>query len=97
MAGDRWRILHKIEQANLSTAARRKLGSYTQGDYENWRRQARSGQLGNYSISELNKDTNQKFDQLFPNQPRGKLNPQTFGQVWYAIAADQVDKAKSGN
>ncbi|MBD2346703.1 serine/threonine-protein kinase [Anabaena subtropica] len=89
-------FLNKIEQANLSTAARRKLGNYTQGDYENWRRQARSGQLGNYTISELNKDTNQKFDQLFPSQRRGTLNQQTFGQIWYAIASDQVSKAKSG-
>ncbi|ABA19845.1 serine/threonine protein kinase [Trichormus variabilis ATCC 29413] len=88
-------FLNKIEQANLSTAARRKLGSYTQKDYENWRRQARSGQLGNYTASQLNKDTNEKFDQLFPGQQRGKLNQQTFGQVWYAIAADQVSKAQS--
>ncbi|WP_414754866.1 protein kinase domain-containing protein [Anabaena sp. CCY 9910] len=88
-------FLNKIEQANLSTAARRKLGSYTQKDYENWRRQARSGQLGNYTASQLNKDTNEKFDRLFPGQQRGKLNQQTFGQVWYAIAADQVSKAQS--
>lgn len=88
-------FLNKIEQANLSTAARRKLGSYTQKDYETWRRQARSGQLGNYTASQLNKDTNEKFDRLFPGQQRGKLNQQTFGQVWYAIAADQVSKAQS--
>ncbi|MBD2249726.1 serine/threonine-protein kinase [Nostoc parmelioides] len=88
-------FLNKIEQANLSTAARRKLGSYTQKDYETWRRQARSGQLGNYTVSQLNKDTNEKFDRLFPGQQRGKLNQQTFGQVWYAIAADQVSKAQS--
>ncbi|MEJ1929071.1 serine/threonine-protein kinase [Nostoc sp. NIES-2111] len=93
VAGD---FLNKIEQANLSTASRRKLGSYTQRDYENWRRQARSGQLGNYTINDLNTDTNQKFDKLFPNQRRGKLNQQTFGQIWYAIADDQVSKARSG-
>ncbi|HEY9799354.1 MAG TPA: serine/threonine-protein kinase [Leptolyngbyaceae cyanobacterium] len=91
IAGD---FLNKIEQANLSTASRRKLGTYTQKDYENWRRQARSGQLGNYTPNQLTKDTNEKFDQLFPGQQRGKLNQQTFGQIWYAIAADQVSKAR---
>jgi serine/threonine protein kinase len=93
IAGD---LLNKLEQANLSTASRQKLGSYSLKDEATWRRQARSGQFGNYTISQLNKDTNQKFDQLFPGQERGKLNQQTFGQVWYAIAADQVDKVKSG-
>ncbi|MBW4451464.1 MAG: serine/threonine protein kinase [Nostoc indistinguendum CM1-VF10] len=89
-------LLNKIEQANLSTAARQKLGKYSQKDYETWRRQARSGQLGNYTIDQLNKHTNEKFDRLFSNQQRWKLNQQTFGQIWYAIAADQVSKVQSG-
>ncbi|MEA5564227.1 serine/threonine-protein kinase [Anabaena sp. UHCC 0399] len=83
-------LLNKIEQAKLSTATRRQLGSYTERDYQTWRRQARSGQLGNYTVNDLNKDTNQKFDQLFPGQDRGKLNQRTLGQVWYAIADEQV-------
>ncbi|MEH2235223.1 serine/threonine-protein kinase [Nostoc sp.] len=87
-------LLNKLEQANLSPAVRRKLGKYTAQDYETWRRQARSGQFGNYTIDQLNKDTNEKFDQLFPSQQRGKLNQQTFGQIWYAIAADQVSKVQ---
>jgi serine/threonine-protein kinase len=87
-------LLNKIEQANLSTEARRKLGNYSQKDYLTWRQQARSGQLGNYTIDQLNKDTNEKFDQLFPGQERGKLNQRTFGQIWYAIAADQVSKVQ---
>ncbi|MBG1244695.1 serine/threonine-protein kinase [Nostoc sp. NZL] len=89
-------LLDKLEQANLSTAARRKLGNYSQKDYDTWRRQARSGQFGNYTIDQLTKDTNEKFDRLFPDQQRGKLNQQTFGQIWYAIAADQVSKVQSG-
>ncbi|MBW4428575.1 MAG: serine/threonine protein kinase [Nostoc desertorum CM1-VF14] len=89
-------LLNKIEQANLSAAARRKLGKYSQKDYETWRRQARSGQLGNYTIDQLNKYTNEKFDRLFSDQQRWKLNQQTFGQIWYAIAADQVSKVQSG-
>ncbi len=89
-------LLNKLEQANLSPTSRRKLGKYTQKDYETWRRQARSGQFGNYTIDQLTKDTNEKFDRLFPDQERGKLNQQTFGQIWYAIAADQVSKVQSG-
>ncbi|RCJ42725.1 serine/threonine protein kinase [Nostoc minutum NIES-26] len=89
-------LLDKIEQADLSTTARRKLGSYSQKDYDIWRQQARSGQLGDYTISQLNKDTYQKFDRLFPGQERGKLNQKTYGQIWYAIAAEQVSKVKSG-
>ncbi|MBE9034500.1 serine/threonine-protein kinase [aff. Roholtiella sp. LEGE 12411] len=90
-------LLNKLEQANLSTSARRKLGSYSTKDYDNWRRQARAGQLGEYTISQLNKDTNEKFQQLFPGERRGKLSQQAFIQIWYAIAADQVSKVQSGN
>ncbi|MGF1938154.1 MAG: protein kinase domain-containing protein [Nostoc sp. ChiQUE02] len=89
-------LLDKLEQANLSTASRRKLGNYSQKDYAIWRQQARSGQLGNYTIDRLTKDTNEKFDRLFPDQERGKLNQKTFGQIWYAIADDQVSKVQSG-
>ncbi|OYD96288.1 serine/threonine protein kinase [Nostoc sp. 'Peltigera membranacea cyanobiont' 210A] len=89
-------LLDKLEQADLSTAARRKLGNYSQKDYDTWRQQARSGQFGNYTIDQLTKDTNERFDRLFPDQQRRKLNQQTFGQIWYAIAADQVSKVQSG-
>jgi serine/threonine protein kinase len=85
-------LLNKIERANLSTAVRRKLGNYSAKDYDEWRRQAQAGQLGDYTISQLNKETNQKFDKLFPGIRRGKLNQQTYGQIWYAIAAEQVSK-----
>jgi serine/threonine-protein kinase len=90
-------LLNKIEQANLSTEVRRQLGNYGGRNYNIWRDQARSGQLGNYSLDQLNRDTNQKFYRLFPDQPRGKLNQQTFGQIWYAIAAEQVSKVQSDN
>ncbi|BAY13966.1 serine/threonine-protein kinase [Calothrix sp. NIES-2098] len=90
-------LLQKLEQANLSSAARRKLGSYSQRDYDTWRQQARNGQFGNYTINQLTKDTYEQFDRLFPGQPRGKLNQQTYGQIWYAIAADRVSKVQSGN
>ncbi len=85
-------LLDKLEQAKLSSASRRKLGNYGSQDFDSWRRKAQAGQFGDYTISQLNRDTNQKFDRLFPGQRSGKLNQQTLGQVWYAIAADQVSK-----
>jgi hypothetical protein len=87
-------LLDKLEQAKLSNASRRKLGNYGSQDYDVWRRKAQAGQLGDYTISQLNRDTNQKFDRLFPGQRRGKLNQKTLGQIWYAIAADQVSKVQ---
>jgi serine/threonine protein kinase len=87
-------LLTQIERANLSTAARRQLGGYSSENERIWRQEARAGQWRNYTIDQLKKDTNEKFDQLFPGQDRGKLNQQTFGQLWYAIAADQVSKVK---
>lgn len=88
-------LLDKIERANLSVSARRKLGSYTRQDYETWGELAQSGKLGKYkSIEQLRTDTYQKFEPLFPGQERGKLNQQTFLQIWYAIAADKVSQAR---
>lgn len=90
-------LLNKLEQAQLSTAARRRLGSYSQQNYENWKRQANLGQLGNSTIEQLSAQTNQKFYQLFPQQQREKLNQKTFGQIWYAIAADKVSQLQTGS
>jgi serine/threonine-protein kinase len=87
-------LLTQIERANLSTAARRQLGGYSSENERIWRQEARAGQWRNYTIDQLKKDTNEKFDQLFPGQDRGKLNQQSFGQLWYAIAADKVSKVK---
>ncbi|AFY43386.1 serine/threonine-protein kinase [Nostoc sp. PCC 7107] len=90
-------LLDKLEQAELSAAARKKMGSYSQKDYERWRLQARTGKLGDYTMSQLNKETNQKFAELFPGKQGEKQNQQTYGQIWYAIAADKVSKIQSNN
>lgn len=92
-------LLDKLEQAKLGTPARQKLGTYSGRDYDNWRRLMQTGRLGDYTIEQLTKDTNKKFDRLFPGQRRAdeKLDKQTFGQIWYAIAANQVSKLESAN
>lgn len=85
-------LLEKLEKANLSKQTRQKLGSYTGQDYTNWERQARDGELSNYTIEDLNRDTNRKFDRLFPGERQGNLKQQTFGQIWYAFASEEVNK-----
>ncbi|MGB6295583.1 MAG: serine/threonine-protein kinase [Rivularia sp. (in: cyanobacteria)] len=85
-------LLDKLEKADLSKQTRQKLGSYTGQDYENWQRQVQAGEFGNYTIEDLNRDTNRKFDRLFPGEREGKLRQQTFGQIWYAFADEEVSK-----
>ncbi|BAZ41040.1 serine/threonine protein kinase [Calothrix sp. NIES-4101] len=91
-------ILNKLEQEKISSQVRQKLGSYSGKDYEDWRKKAEAGDLGDYTIEKLNTDTNRQFDKLFPGVRRRetKLNPQTYGQIWYAIAAEKVSKLESG-
>ncbi|MBD2195310.1 MULTISPECIES: serine/threonine-protein kinase [Calothrix] len=96
-AGIAENLLQKLEQAQLSPAARRKLGSYSQKDFDRWREQAKAGQFGDYTLKELTKDTNTQFDRLFPGKQGERSNLQTYGQIWYAIAADRVSKVQSGN
>ncbi|PAX53054.1 serine/threonine-protein kinase [Brunnivagina elsteri] len=90
-------LLNKLEQEKFSKEVRERLGSYGGNDYEIWQKKAEAGDLGKYTIEQLNTDTNRKFDDLFPGVRRGKLNQQTYGQIWYAIAANQVGKLESGN
>ncbi|WP_414623137.1 protein kinase domain-containing protein [Calothrix sp. CCY 0018] len=85
-------LLDKLDKANLSQQTRQKLGSYTGQDYATWERLVRSGEFGNYTIEDLNRDTNSKFDRLFPGEREGNLRQQTFGQIWYAFASEEVSK-----
>ncbi|MBD2387053.1 serine/threonine-protein kinase [Cylindrospermum sp. FACHB-282] len=91
-------LLNKIEQAKLSTAARQKLGRYSLKDVEILAQQGQAGRLGKYkTFKQLKDDTYKTFSQLFPDQQPGKLNQQTFFQIWYAIASSKVSKAQSAN
>ncbi len=84
-------LLDRLEKAELSGAARLKLGNYSQQDYEIWKQKASLGQLNGHTIDQLEKQTDEKFTQLFPQQQSEKMNLHTFGQVWYAIFADRAD------
>lgn len=89
-------LLDKLEQAQLSAAARRQLGRYAQRDYQSWQRKAQQGQLGGYTMNQLSQQTDKTFNQLFPEQRIEKLNLQTFGQVWYAIFSDRASQLETG-
>ena len=89
-------LLDKLEQAELSKTARRQLGSYSQLDYDAGKGKANRGWLGKYKIEQLNKQTDDKFYQLFPQQRVEKLNQKTFGQIWYAIFLDKVSQLETG-
>lgn len=89
-------LLDKLEQAQLSAAARRQLGSYTQRDYQTWQRKAKQGQLDGYTMNQLSQQTDKTFYQLFPEQQSEKLNLQTFGQIWYALFSDRVSQLETG-
>lgn len=87
-------MLDKLEQAELTTSTRSRLGSYTQQNYTTWQQQADQGQLGNYTSNQLTQDTNQKFYRLFPQERGRQLKQNTLGQIWYAIAAEQINQIK---
>ncbi len=87
-------LLDKIDKVQLSTAARQKLGSYSQRDDEIWKRKAEAGQLGGQTLPQLTKQTQDKFDQVFSQGRRENLNPKTYGQIWYAIASDIVSQTQ---
>lgn len=85
-------LLTKLE--NLSPETRRKLGSYQREDYDRWTA-ADSG--ASLNSRELNVLVNNRFGELFPDQKGKTLNPKTFGQVWYALAEEELSKLKPAN
>ncbi|MBD2090145.1 protein kinase [Microcoleus sp. FACHB-1515] len=85
-------------EENLSSQARRNLGSYGDDDLARFRQQINALGVGSGTLNDL---TDAKFFHLFPDQ-RGKTEQDGFltspiGQVWQAIAADQVQALQSGD
>ncbi|MBD3883553.1 protein kinase [Phormidium tenue FACHB-886] len=81
---DEWLTL--LEQT-LSAEARSKLGSYTNADRDQWKREVNQLYVGSRSLFDL---TDARFFHLFPKQRGQDFIGQPIGQVWQAIAADQV-------
>ncbi|MBC7969007.1 MAG: protein kinase [Verrucomicrobia bacterium] len=79
--------------ATLKPETRSKMGSYRRANYDTWL--ATLGETGAKSSPRLDALADSRFFQLFPDQKGKTLNPRTFGQVWYAIADEQVSTANA--
>ncbi len=80
-------------ERNLTSDARRKLGNYRESDRTAW--QAAVNRL-NVSSRALNDLADAKFFSLFPQARGQNFINRPIGQVWQAIAADQVTGLQSG-
>ncbi|MBL1176540.1 protein kinase domain-containing protein [Pantanalinema sp. GBBB05] len=94
-AWDKIALQYLDDFQTLSAEARSRLGQYTTADVS--QRQTAVNQL-NLSSRALNDLTDAQFFYLFPDQPRDQnLLQQPIGQVWQAIATDQLKALKSGS
>ena len=94
-------LLDKIEQANLSSSARQRMGSYNAAERAQWKVEVNKLHLGSRSLYDL---TDGQYGYFFPDYTAKKLNltfdeflNKPIGQLWHAIAADKVQAVKSGD
>lgn len=73
---------------SLSDEAVRGMGTYRRVNYEAWLLKARQSGVSVRAIEML---ADARFVSWFPSQKGKRLNPRTLGQVWYAIARDQMN------
>jgi len=88
MAND---LLTKLE--HLSPEVRRKLGTYRRATYDQWLKDL--GEPAAASSPTLDALADARFYELLPDRKGKPLNPRTFGQIWYAIAEEQLNAAKT--
>ncbi|MBD1844923.1 hypothetical protein H6F89_16270 [Cyanobacteria bacterium FACHB-63] len=81
------KLLEHLE--TLSQEARSSIGTYKRVNYNAWL--SNNKEISERSIELL---TDAQFVSYFPEQEGKVLNPRTFGQIWYAIARDQITKNK---
>jgi serine/threonine protein kinase, bacterial len=72
---------------DLSEEARRELGTYNRRSYDRWFATLASRKISQPTVDIL-ADT--AFYLRFPPLQGKTLNPRSFGQLWYAIARDQI-------
>ncbi|MBE9013921.1 hypothetical protein IQ250_27405, partial [Pseudanabaenaceae cyanobacterium LEGE 13415] len=79
-------LLYQLEP--LTQEARSGIGTYKRVNYDAWLSTAKVSQK---AIELL---TDAQFVLRFPEQKGKVLNPRTSGQIWYAIARDQITKTQ---
>lgn len=94
---ERWQkigdeLLDKLE--NISSNARKKLGSYDTSDINTWKVEVNKINLSSRALYDL---ADAKFFYLFPEQPRDRnIIGLAIGQIWQAITADALAALQAG-
>lgn len=81
-------------EANLSTAARKRLGRYNPSDRDRWQRQVNQLYVSTNALYDL---TDARFNQLFPGRVKEGFVETPIDQIWLALAQDQVNALESGD
>ncbi|MBW4417891.1 MAG: hypothetical protein KME13_01530 [Myxacorys californica WJT36-NPBG1] len=84
------RLTNSLEQ--LSQESQIGMGNYNRASYNTWLLELQSLKVTDQSIEVL---TDAKFLYSFPELERKQMNPRTLGQVWYAIAQNQINATKN--
>lgn len=79
-------------EATLSPDARRNLGSYDQGDRDQWKQAVNRLYVSSNALNDL---ADAEFFHLFPDQRTENFINQPIGQIWHGIAFDQVQALQS--
>jgi serine/threonine-protein kinase len=85
-------LLDKL--ASLSQEARADMGNYNRASYNTWLTAIKPLNVTGRSIEAL---TDTQLVYLFPELQGKQINPRTLGQIWYAIAHDQISAVKNGD
>ncbi|MBD2055220.1 protein kinase [Oculatella sp. FACHB-28] len=81
-------------ETSLSPEARGQLGSYDEGDREQWKQQANQLYVGSRSLYDL---ADAQFFHLFPEQRGKDFLDQPLGQVWQGIVFDRLRTLQDGS
>lgn len=87
-----FKFLERLE--TISADARSRMGSYSNADLARRQAAANERKLSSRALNDL---TDVRFFALFPEQPRGEnLLNREIGQVWQAIAEEQLKAIQNG-
>ncbi|MBD1910730.1 MULTISPECIES: serine/threonine-protein kinase [unclassified Leptolyngbya] len=79
---------------NLSSAARKSLGSYDEGDRTAWKREVNRLNVSSRALNDL---ADARFYHAFPEWRDQKFIDEPIGQVWQAITFDQLQALKGSD
>jgi serine/threonine-protein kinase len=80
-------------EANLSPAARERLGRYNPADTDRWRRQANDLNVSENALFDL---ADARFQQLFPDQRQDGFVETPVDQIWFGLTQDSLTALQSG-